>query len=81
MKQPRLRNEFIYVGEQAFFGVTMLGTFSSGNWGMPLRDELDETQIDNSFGRLCFVLDRSSMIKEVSRNLRMKRDGSYVDPE
>jgi len=90
MLQPCLQNEYIYVGEQAFFGVTMLGTFSSGNWGMPLRDELDETQIDilvksfkekNSFGRSCFVLDRSSMIEEVSRNLRMKRDGSYVDPE
>lgn len=90
MKQPRLRNEFIYVGEQAFFGVTMLGTFSSGNWSMPLEGELNaEQETDlfdtfkekSSFGRSCFVLVRTAMINEVRLSLRMRRDGSYVDPE
>jgi hypothetical protein len=71
---PSIKNKLAYVGEQDFFGVNMLGTFSACDWGVQKRNEIkkeDQATLDKafknhfSFGNCCFILDECKMLEQV----------------
>ena len=71
---PALANALGYVGEKEFFGVNMLGTFSSCNWGVPKESDVDaagKAKLKKvfadffSFGKSSFVLELSSLEAKV----------------
>lgn len=73
---PCLSNQLVYVAEQEFFGVNMLGSFSACDWGMPEEKHVEKgecLQMMESFSKLCsfgpscFILDTQKMIHEVIR--------------
>ena len=75
---PNLSNPLGYVGEQVFFGVNMLGTFSACNWSVPRQRDtstVEKLHLKHvfrklfSFGDSCFLLDRFPLQLKVWREL------------